>query len=93
MSGRPKAGEIDHAVARTIGAWWHDGSVTKTIAFSSTGYIAPDLTLFDFHCGTYASQTADDRLALDMLGTYIVDRQMRHQTRQVPGWSDMWAVK
>lgn len=85
--------EIDHAFARTIGSWWHDGRITATIAFTSTGYIHPDLTLHLFHGGAYSDQTADDKLALDMLGTYLVDRRARWKTGVVPGWSDMWAVK
>lgn len=85
--------EIDHAFARTIGAWWHDSRVTATIAFTSTGYMAPDLSAYTFHCGAYADQTADDKLSLDMLGTYLLDRRVRGKTGKVPGWSDMWAVK
>lgn len=83
--------EIDHGVARTIGAWWHDGRIMDTIAFTSTGFIGKDVSAQTFHEGAYAGQSADDRLALDMLGTYLVDRQMRGETGPVPGWSDMWA--
>lgn len=85
--------EIAHGVARTIGAWWHDGRIRDTIAFSSTGFIAEGLTLYTFHEGAYDRQSADDRLALDMLGTYLTARQMRGETDKVPGWSDMWADK
>lgn len=85
--------EISHAVARTIGSWWHDGRVTATMQFSSTGYIAENLTPYTFHEGTYSEQTEGDRLALDMLGTYLLDRRKRGETDMVPGWSNMWAVK
>lgn len=82
--------EIDHGVARVIGAWWHDGRIMDTIAFTSTGHVAEDLTPRTFYETGYESFSPDDRLALDMLGTYLMDRKRRGEMGQVPGWSDMW---
>jgi hypothetical protein len=84
--------EIDHGVARTIGAWWHVG-YNATITFTSTGTVAEDLTPYTFHEGAYEMESADDRLALDMLGTYLLRRRVAGQTGPVPGWADMWADK
>lgn len=84
--------EIEHHVARTIAAWWHCGA-NDTYALSSTGTIRDGLTLRDFHEGEYDRQAPDNRLALDMLGTYIVARQVAGNTGPVAGWADMWADK
>jgi hypothetical protein len=83
--------EIDHGVARTIASWYHNGGITATIALSSTGTITDDLTMFMLHEGDYDSQPEDDRLALDMLWSYVEARRRAGDTGKVPGWDNMWA--
>lgn len=81
---------ISDAAARVIASWWHSGGTSDTYAFVSTGYIAPDLTLHDFHGGEYGSQSEDDRLMLDALEAYITDRREDGRTQQIVGWSGLW---
>lgn len=82
--------EIDDACARVIASWWADGSDTVSYGFASTGAIqgsgvevyralVPD--------GAYDQQSAEDRRALDWLGTYLLNREERGP---VTGWSDLW---
>jgi hypothetical protein len=80
--------EICDGTARAIAASFHDGS-TVALAFVSTGTI-PAVTSDCWHaCGgdEYAAESADWRLALDMLGTYLLANAGRSA---VSGWSELW---
>jgi hypothetical protein len=81
---------IGDGAARVIASWWHSGGTSDTYAFVSTGHIAPDLTIRDFHGGTYADQSDDDRMMLDALEAYIADRREDGRTAQIVGWSALW---
>lgn len=88
---RAKSGkeEISDGCARTIASWYHDGGVSDTYAFVSTGAIVADDLWHQFtHSGKlYESASADERLALDALGTYLLNREDKGR---VTGWSNMW---
>ncbi len=82
--------EIDHGTARTIGSWYA-AEMDETQSFASTGAIIDTATSL-WHKLTdngklYATASDDDKLALDMLGTYLLNRD-NHDP--VPGWSRMW---
>lgn len=88
---RAKSGreEISDGCARTIASWYHDGGVSDTYAFVSTGAIRSDELWRQFTNGgaLYESASADDKRALDALGTYLLKRK---EKGPVAGWSDMW---
>lgn len=81
--------EISDGCARTIASWYHDGGVSDTYAFVSSGAIVADSLWRQFtNNGTlYDSADADDKLALDALGTYLLNRENKGP---VPGWSELW---
>jgi len=79
--------EIDDATARVIASWWHDGAAGYE--FTSTGTVNPRVRrwLSDTIVSEYTALGEDDRLALDMLGTYMFRTPCRGP---VPGWSALW---
>jgi hypothetical protein len=81
--------EISDGTARTIAAMWHGGQDTAGYRFASTGAIEPDgVTAIWRDLGAdYSTASADDRLALDMLGTYLLNRANRGP---VAGWAHLW---
>lgn len=88
---RAKSGkeEISDACARTIASWYHDGGTSDTYAFVSTGAIVADdlWRQFTYNGELYKSADADHKLALDALGTYLLNREDKGP---VPGWSNLW---
>lgn len=94
---KAKAGldEISDACARMIASVYHGGQYTAGYAFASSGAIccADEVwrDLFGpFEHGqykTYAACNGDEKLAADMLGTYLVNKGTRGR---VPGWSTLW---
>lgn len=86
--------EITDGCARTIASWYASGNETKGYAFVSTGAIKESGTavwrsLTDMGRGpsAYDRATPADKLALDMLGTYLVNAGERGP---VEGWSGVW---
>ena len=82
--------EISDACARVIASWWHNGQGSPGYAFVSTGAYGSSTDLWrdlTDNGREYDRADADDRLALDMLGTYLLNRDDRGP---VPGWSRLW---
>jgi hypothetical protein len=77
-AGDPRAdGEIATGAARAIAGLWHGGQGSAFYAFSSSGHYDRDALLAelsDVIAHSYNSAPADDRLMLDMLGTYLINR-------------------
>jgi hypothetical protein len=82
--------EISDAAARVIATWWHavdngeaalrfvaDGSIPNATEVWR-GMVWPNL---------YDHASTDDKLALDMLCTYLLNRPDRGP---VPGWERLW---
>lgn len=85
--------EMPHGAARTVASWYHDGGLSDTYAFVSTGAIRTESTDDLWRQLTaggrlYSSASPDERRALDWLGTYLVSR--RDDRGPVAGWSDLW---
>lgn len=85
--------EMSHGAARTVASWYHDGGLSATYAFVSSGAIATETTEDLWRELTddgqlYAQADAEDRRALDWLGTYLISR--RDDRGPVDGWSDLW---
>ena len=82
--------ELSDGTARAIASSWHDGSFVA-LGFVSSGAIADNSSETWRACGGDAYRArntgARDRLALDMLGTYLLNRRDRGA---VPGWADLW---
>ena len=84
--------EIDDGTARTIAAQWAAGMGLGQ-SFATTGAIAdpPDDTYRDLvSSAEYQAAGPADRLALDMLGTYLLDKGPRGPKA---GWSNVWVAK
>jgi len=72
--------------ARAIASWYYAGP--EGYVFVSTGAIHDPTRLWrDLAGDVYQSETANNRLALDMLGTYLVNAGKRGPQQ---GWSDRW---
>lgn len=88
--------EIDHGTARTIASMYHEGQATIGYAFASSGVmldVESDGVIRDlFPDGWHASASADERLLLDMLGTYLSERARNGETGPVDGWSRLWVM-
>lgn len=70
--------EIDDDLARAFAAHWHSGQGSAFYSFASTGtYDRAALLreLSDTIATDYATVPAGARIALDMLGTYFVNRE------------------
>jgi hypothetical protein len=82
--------EIDHGTARTIGSWYAQG-MDETQSFATTGAIINTATTLwrrmTDNGNLYSTASEDDKLALDMIGTYLLNRE---DTGPVPGWHHMW---
>ncbi len=89
--------EISDACARVIASLYHDGQWSRAYALSSTGAITDDPSaVWREMFGTkmpatgrtmYESATADEKIMMDMMGTYLIRAGERGP---VPGWSDLW---
>lgn len=81
--------EIDNATARVIASWYASGDTAQQ-AFVSTGAIVDDRLwrlLTDDGALYDAAPTESHKLALDMLGTYLLNRSDRGP---IAGWSTLW---
>ena len=78
--------EISDSTARTIASWYAEGMGVGQ-AFASTGSIEDPTLLWRELGAGYEHESAPFRLALDMLGTYLVNAGKRGP---VAGWSDLW---
>jgi hypothetical protein len=76
--------EISDGCARTIAALWRETLAGEE--FVSTGIIKSD-TLWREFGSTWAYEDEDGKLCLDMLGTYLANRESRSA---VPGWHRLW---
>lgn len=86
--------EISDACARVIASQWHSGQASAGYSFVSTGaFDHPDILWRELFSDEYRNMSQDDRLAADMLGTYLLDayRAGGNQPRgPVAGWSGLW---
>jgi hypothetical protein len=84
-------GEIDDGTARVIASWYHAGGGSLGYQFVSTGAIpTPSDDLWnDLTDNGKLYQEADsrERLCLNMLGTYLLNRKDRNP---VEGWAGLW---
>lgn len=79
--------EISDGCARAIASQYHSPG-NDTAAFSTAGAIVNASELWgDLFLPEYATMDAAQRLAADMLGTYILNAGNRGP---VPGWSEVW---
>ena len=70
--------ELSDDVARAVAAAWHSGQGSAFYAFNSSGYCdrsAMLSELSDIIHRSYDRASAADRLALDMMGTYLINRE------------------
>lgn len=85
--------EISDACARTIAAWYQDGTDSQSLA--STGAISDPTVvyrdLFYTRQGAYMylGASEDDKLTMDMMGTYLLTAGRRGP---VPGWNHLWVA-
>lgn len=82
--------EIEHGTARAIAAGYDEPGIAHT--FVTTGAVSDGDGSVVWRALTndgelYHAGTPVDRLALDMLGTYLLNRD---DHGPVPGWSGMW---
>jgi hypothetical protein len=80
--------EISDACARVIASWYHNGGVSDSYAFVSTGAIDDPSALWREMFPHYSSDTMVlERRMADMLGTYLL-----HAGRRGPvkGWDSIW---
>lgn len=84
--------EIQESTARTIASWWHDGQDSALYAFASSGHYdrtALLAELSDTIAISYTNCNDDDKLALDMLGTYLLNRPREWQDDDIiETWED-----
>lgn len=72
--------EIDDDVARAIASSWHGGQFSAFYAFASSGHFDADGLSSELSLNiaqSYGRASEANRLELDMLGTYIVNRSIR----------------
>lgn len=70
--------EVSTDVARAIAGQWHDGQASAFYAFASSGHYDRDALLrelSDTIAQSYTAASTDDCLTLDMLGTYLINRE------------------
>ncbi len=79
--------EIADGTARVIASWWHGGQSSAAYSFVSTGAVDDATDLWREMFDGYHAMSPRDRLAGDMLGTYLMRAGRRGP---VAGWSDLW---
>jgi len=70
--------EVSDGVAATIASYWHSGMSSAFYAFASSGHYDRDALLRELSDTinmAYDGSGASDRLQLDMLGTYFLNRK------------------
>lgn len=76
--------EISDACAKAIGRWYQSPGRPNTVSFVSYGAIAEGLWReFTDNGALYEAGDPDEKLALDMLGTYLINREDKGP---VEGW-------
>lgn len=81
--------EISHGTAKAIAASYDQYYSSGTNEFAATGAIVSENLWYLLFGSYYEMMSSDDKLAADMLGTYLVQRRIKEQTGAVPGWSKM----
>jgi hypothetical protein len=69
--------EVSDAVAQCIAGYWHGGMGSAFYSFASSGHYDRSALLrelSDVIASSYREVDEDDRMVLDMLGTYLVNR-------------------
>lgn len=81
--------EISDACARVIAALYHDGQWSLSYSFASTGAITdhPERVWREMFGTLYSGASADEKLVMDMMGTYLARAGKRGPVR---GWSGLW---
>lgn len=70
--------ELPDNVARTACSYWHDGQGSAFYAFASSGHYDRSALLAELSVAiatAYDTQSVNDNLPLDMLGTYFINRE------------------
>lgn len=70
--------EVDDDTARAIASAWHGGQGSAFYSFASTGHYDRDALLSELSDVIHASYTLGspaDRLMLDHMGTYLINRR------------------
>lgn len=81
--------EISDATAQAIASWWHWAGCPNTTWLSTMGQVTDDMSLSDFVTPEeYRAANEQDQLCLDMLGTYIIDRQRGDHEDNPEWWQD-----
>lgn len=84
MASQRRAEEISEEVARAIAGQWHAGQGSAFYAFASSGHYDRSALLAELSeiiGRSYSGLSADDRLPLDMIGTYLIGRHEGHFSR------------
>lgn len=70
--------ELSDDEARAVASAWHGGQASAFYSFASSGHYDRDALLrelSDTIQASYTTASSADRLALDMLVTYLINRQ------------------
>lgn len=88
VAAQAEGREISDGCARTIASQWHSPG-NSTAAFSTTGAIigSIDALWADFFLPVRERRSESDKLAADLLGTYLLNAGPRGP---VAGWSNVW---
>ncbi|WP_433474950.1 hypothetical protein ACQPZP_40785 [Spirillospora sp. CA-142024] len=81
--------EISDACARVIASLYHDGQWSLAYSFASTGAITdhPEQVWREMFGALYSGASRDEKLVMDMMGTYLTRAGRRGPVR---GWSGLW---
>ncbi|MGP4030245.1 hypothetical protein [Actinomadura sp. 3N407] len=81
--------EISDACARVIASLYHEGQRSLSYSLASTGAITdhPEQVWREMFGTLYSGASADEKLVMDMMGTYLTRAGQR---RPVCGWSGLW---
>jgi len=79
QSASDEGRELDDSEARAVASAWHGGQSSAFYSFASSGHFDADELSRELSrtiAQSYATANAADRLALDMMGTYIIARSI-----------------
>ncbi|CNE77826.1 Uncharacterised protein [Mycobacterium tuberculosis] len=81
--------KISDACARVIASQYHAGQRSLAYSFASTGAITdhPGRVWLEMFGTLYSGASDDDKLVMDMMGTYLIRAGKRGPVR---GWSGLW---
>jgi hypothetical protein len=77
--------EIDDLTAKVIASQWHSGQTSALYALASSGAIVHNDVWGEVH-DSYNTASAEDRKALDFLGTYLLLAGVRGP---LSSWDDL----